>query len=123
VNLTLSQLFVGGPVRWYERMRFGSFVDADGQTYFGARSVSAGEASYQAVAGPLSAANGLQFRYFARDGTVLDPAVAPPALVRSIQVTIRGLTGQAVNLAGAANRARAGMTTVTLVALRNTLTH
>jgi len=123
VNLTLSNIFVGGPVRWYERMRFGAFVDADGLTYLGARSVSAGEANYQAVAGPVTAANGIQFRYFNRSGNSLDPATANPADVRTVQVTVRGLTRSAVNLAGAPTRARRGMTTTTLVALRNTLKH
>jgi prepilin-type N-terminal cleavage/methylation domain-containing protein len=123
VNLTLASVFVGGPVRYFERIRFGTFVDTDGLTYVGARSVSTGEASFRALVGPLSAANGLQFRYFARNGTALDPATANPAAVRSVQVTIRGLGRQAVNLAGSANRQRAGMTTTTIVALRNTLNH
>ena len=123
VNLTLASLFVGGPVRYYERMQFGSFVDADGLTYVGARSVSLGEAGYQAVAGPLRPGTGLQFRFFARDGSALDPATANPAAVRSVQVTLRGLTQRSINLAGSANRQQAGMTTTTLVALRNTLKH
>jgi hypothetical protein len=123
VNLTPANIFVGGPVRYFERMQFGSFVDADGLTYVGARSVSAGEASYQAVAGPLRAGTGLQLRYFARDGSALDPATANPVAVRSVQVTIRGLSRQAINLAGSADRQQAGMTTTTLVALRNTLKH
>lgn len=123
VNLAMSNIFVGGPIRYYERMRFGAFVDADGLTYLGARSVSAGEATYQAVAGPVSPANGIQFRYFARNGNSLDPGSADPADARSVQVTVRGLTRNAINLSGAANRARAGMTTTTLVALRNTLKH
>jgi prepilin-type N-terminal cleavage/methylation domain-containing protein len=123
VNLTLASIFVGGPVRYFERIRFGTFVDTDGLTYVGARSVSAGEADFRALVGPLSAANGLQFRYFARNGTALDPATANPAAVRSVQVTIRGLGRQAINLAGSANRQRAGMTTTTIVALRNTLNH
>ncbi|MEK6688387.1 MAG: prepilin-type N-terminal cleavage/methylation domain-containing protein, partial [Gemmatimonadota bacterium] len=52
VNLALSQVFIGGPIRFFERMRFGAFVDADGQSYLGARSVSLGEGNYRAVAGP-----------------------------------------------------------------------
>ncbi len=123
VNLVLTQVFVGGPVRYYERVRFGSFVDADGLTYVGARSVSAGEAAYRAVAGPIAAAGGLTFRYFARDGTQLDPTVAAPVTARSIEVNIVGQTRTTATLAGTMPRVTRGMSTSTRVALRNTLKH
>lgn len=123
VNLTLSQIFVGGPVRYYERMRFGSFVDADGLTYVGAYSVSLGEAAYRAVAGPIDAANGLRFRYFARDLTELAPGVANPADARTMEVRIVGQSRSSVNLAGGTTRGTRAMQTTTRVALRNTLKH
>lgn len=123
VPLVLTQIFVGGPVRYYERMRFGSFVDADGFTYVGARSVSAAEANYRAVAGPIAPAGGLTFRYFARDGTLLDPAVAAPASARAIEVNIVGQTRTTTTLAGTMPRLTRGMSTSTRVALRNTLRH
>jgi len=123
VNLVLSQVFVGGPVRWFERMNFGTFVDADGLTYLGARSVSAGEGSYRAVIGPLDAANGLRLRYFARDGSLLDPATANPAAVRSVEVRLIGATTENIALSGSATRQAGAMTTITRVSLRNTLRH
>jgi hypothetical protein len=123
VNLVLSSVFVGGPLRYYERMRIGSFVDADGFTYVGARSMSLGEGAYRAVAGPVAAGGGLTFRYFARDGTQLDPAVAAPVSARSIEVNIVGQTRTTATLAGTLPRVTRGMTTVTRVALRNTLNH
>jgi prepilin-type N-terminal cleavage/methylation domain-containing protein len=123
VNLALTQVFVGGPVRYYERMRFGPFVDTDGRTYLGARSVSAGEANYRAVAGPINEATGLSFRYFDRNEAVLDPTTAAPARVRVVEINLQGQSQQAINLAGAANRQRGAMITQTRVALRNTLTH
>jgi hypothetical protein len=123
VNLALSNLFVNGPVRFYERMRFGPFVDTDGRSYFGARSVSLGEAAYRSVAGPLNAANGLGFRYFDKTGAVLDPAVANPASVRLVEITLVGTTRQNQNLSGSTNRQAGSVTTQTRVALRNTLTH
>lgn len=123
VNLALSQVFVGGPVRWFERMNFGTFVDADGLTYLGARSVSTGEASYRAVVGPLNAANGLRLRYFARDGSLLDPATANPAAVRSVEVRLVGATTDNIALSGSATRKAGAMTTITRVSLRNTLRH
>lgn len=123
VNLQLSQVFVGGPVRWYERMNFGSFVDTDGFTYLGARSVSAGEANYRAVVGPLAATEGLRFRYFARDGSVLSPGTANPASIRSVEILLNGTTTQNTSLSGSATRQAGTMTTLTRVSLRNTLRH
>ncbi|HEX9166418.1 MAG TPA: type II secretion system protein [Gemmatimonadales bacterium] len=123
VNLALSQVFVGGPVRWYERMNFGSFFDADGRSYLGARSVSAGENEYRAVIGPLAAANGLRLRYYARNGSLLDPATANPASVRSVEVRLIGATTEDIALSGSATRQAAAMTTTTRVSLRNTLSH
>ena len=123
VNLALSQVYVGGPVRWFERMNFGSFVDADGSTYLGARSVSAGEGGYRAVIGPLAAANGLRLRYYARNGSLLDPATANPASVRSVEVRLIGATTQNIALSGSATRQAGAMTTTTRVSLRNTLSH
>jgi prepilin-type N-terminal cleavage/methylation domain-containing protein len=122
-KLTLANVFVGGPVRYYERMQFGAFVDSDGRSYLGARSLSLGEDGYRAVAGPLDPGGGLRFRYFAGNGAELDPGTGNPALVRSIEVQLRGQTREAVSLAGSARRAMNTMLTVTRVALRNTLTH
>jgi hypothetical protein len=123
VPMVMTQVFVGGPVRYYERMRFGSFVDADGLTYVGARSISAGEAAYRAVAGPVAAAGGVSFRYFARNGSLLDPTVAAPVTVRTIEVNIIGQTRNAATLAGTLPRTTRNMTSTTRVALRNTLKH
>lgn len=124
VDLTLSQVFVGGPVRFYEVMRFGSFVDADGLTYVGARSISAGEGAYRAVAGPIVAgATGLTFLYYNRSAVAVDPAVTNPVTVRSIEVQITGSTRNAATLAGTLPRTNRTMFTRTRVALRNTLRH
>jgi len=122
-DIALSNIFVGGPVRFYERVRFGAFVDADGLTYLGARSLSLGEAAYRAVAGPLDPVAGLQLTYYSRSGEVLDPAAANPVDVRRLDIVLAGLTRQGVNLAGAAQRQVSRMTTQTTVALRNTLLH
>lgn len=123
VNLALSNIKVGGPVRFFERMRFGSFVDADGLTYLGARSVSLGEANYRAVAGPIDPGAGLRFRYFNRAGTMLDPGTANPVDVRVMEVLFQGLTTDPVSLAGSSQRATNRMTVQARVALRNTLRH
>lgn len=123
VNLALSQFFVGAPIRYYERMRFGAYVDAGGMTYLGARSISLGENAYRAVAGPLDPAAGLVFQYFNRAGAPLDPATANPADVRVIGLSIRGRTEDAITLSGSSQRGVAGMNLQTSIALRNTLSH
>jgi prepilin-type N-terminal cleavage/methylation domain-containing protein len=123
VNLTLSQIFVGGPIRYYERMRFGLYVEADGKSYLGARSVSLGEANYRAVAGPLHPGEGLILDYFNRAGVKLDPATADPADVRVVDLSIWGQTGDAISLSGSSQRGTGNMTVKTSIALRNTLSH
>lgn len=123
VDLALSQIFVGGPIRLFERMRFGPFVDVDGQTWLGARSISLGEGAYRAVAGPLDPANGVAFRYLDRTGAFLDPVTANPADVRVVDFTLLGLSTEAVSLAGSSDRRTRTMTGQTRVALRNTLRH
>jgi prepilin-type N-terminal cleavage/methylation domain-containing protein len=123
VNLTLANVFVGGPVRFFEIMRFGSFVDADGLRYIGARSISAGEGAYRAVAGPIAAADGLEFWYYDRNASLLDPSVAAPATVRAVEVRITGATRNTSTLAGTLPRTNRTMFTRTRVALRNTLRH
>ena len=119
-QLTDANLKVGGPIRWVERMQFGRFVDDDGMTYVGARSLSLGEAGYSAVAGPLDPATGLQFFYYDKDGTLVVPGVGSPLDVRTVEVQLTGRTSTQVAMAGG-RRANRAMITTTRVALRNTL--
>lgn len=122
VNLVATQVFVGGPIRFYERMRFGSYEEG-GRIWLGARSVSAGEVAYQAVAGPLDPASGLRLRYHDRNGGELNPGVALPAAVRQVEVRLIGETRADASLSGGATRDTRQMTIHTRVALRNTLNH
>jgi hypothetical protein len=123
VNLALSQVFVGGPVRYYERMQFGTMVDVDGETYLGARSLSLLQLLYRPVAGPLSPGNGLRFRYYDRAGAQLDPGTANPADVRVVELLLEGRTTSPVSLSGSSQRATGLASLQTRVALRNTLNH
>lgn len=115
VNLALSQIFVGGPVRWSEEMVIETYSDASGKTMLGARSVSAGEATLRPVLGPLNSSNGIQFRYRRGDGT--ESAVA--AAIRSIDVQFTGVTDRVTSLSGASARTAGTMSTSTTIALRN----
>lgn len=117
-NLALSQIFVGGPVRWAEEMVMQTYTDG-GRIMLGARSVSAGETALRPVLGPLSASNGIVFRYRRGDGTEIAAGSAAVATVRGIEVEFTGVTGENTSLSGNAARAAATMTTRTTVALRN----
>lgn len=120
--MSIAQLFVGGPVRWYERMEYGPYVDpVSGEAFLGARSVSLGEAALQPMIGPLADTTGFALTYYNGVGTVLDPAVANPNVVRSIGVRLTGIPSAPVSLAGTARRQRGVTTVTTRVALRNTL--
>ncbi len=123
VNMALSQYFVGGPIRFYERMAIRLFTDGDGFTYLGARSISLNEPFNRAVAGPLDPAIGLRFQYFNRAGVTIDPAVTHPREVRTIDIQVVGLSRRPINLAGTLPLQTTAMTTRTRVALRNTLRH
>ena len=69
-------------------------VTSGGENWLGARSVSAGQA-LQPVVGPL-AGTGLSFAYFDSLGNTTGTA----ADVRSIQVTLRGVSEDAVRQGG-----------------------
>ncbi|MGI9039920.1 MAG: PulJ/GspJ family protein [Gemmatimonadales bacterium] len=77
---------VGTPVRLYEIMQLRLYAAA-GYSWLGARSVSAAEA-IQPVVGPLAAGDGVHFE--ALDG--IGATAGEPDRIRSIRVTIRGVT-------------------------------
>jgi hypothetical protein len=109
----MGDVVVGGPIRYYEIMRLESFTTA-GQTWLGARSISAGELAPQAVLGPL-APNGFQLEYLDGNGN----STTDSTLVRAIRVTLRGLTQAAVSRGlGQANMV-AQDSLVAMIALRN----
>lgn len=110
----LADVIAGGPARVYEIMRLESYA-AGGQIWLGARSVSAGEVSLMPVLGPLAAANGFQLAYLDANGN----PTANNLLVRSIRVTLRGLTSAPVSRALGQAPAIVQDSIVTLVALRN----
>jgi prepilin-type N-terminal cleavage/methylation domain-containing protein len=82
---------VPGPVRTIERMELGKVTDS-GNDWLGLRSVTAGEANLIPVIGPLTT-SGLSFAYY--DGTGATTAVT--SAVKTIVVTLRGITADLVN--------------------------
>ena len=122
-GVSAAEVFVGGPIRWYERMEYGPVIDGTtNRTYVGARSLNLGENTLAPMIGPLVDSTGFALVYFDGDGIALDPTVATNRIkVRSIGITLTGVTTAPVSLAAGSNRARNTTTVFTRVALRNNL--
>jgi prepilin-type N-terminal cleavage/methylation domain-containing protein len=119
--MAISQLFVGGPLRWYERMEYGPALHPrTGQAYVGARSLSLGERELTPLIGPLPDTTAFQFTYFGPGGARLNPATTNPIRVRAIGLDLATVTRPA-SLAGTTKRATYRVPVATQVALRNTL--
>ncbi|MES2304794.1 MAG: prepilin-type N-terminal cleavage/methylation domain-containing protein [Gemmatimonadota bacterium] len=120
--MAIPQLRVGGPIRWYERVEYGPFVDGtSGQAFIGVRSISLGETQMSPVIGPLPDTTHFNLTYYNAAGTALNPAVASPLLVRSIGVAITTITDRSSSLAGTTSRGTNQYPMYTRVALRNAL--
>jgi prepilin-type N-terminal cleavage/methylation domain-containing protein len=104
---------VGTPVRVFEVMEL-KLHQADGKSWLGARSVSAGEA-VQPVLGPLLDGNGFQLQYLDAAGA----ETADRTLIKSIRITVRGRSDGAVNEGVQGRLTQAEDSLVTQVALRN----
>lgn len=111
-----DSLTIGSPFRTYEVMVYRLYRSGSSY-YLGARSVSAGEAAFQPMLGPLTP-GGLRLEYYDSTGAV--PAVRP-ADVRSIQVTLVAQSDQRVAGTGAGSPAVTTDSIVTRVTLRNAL--
>lgn len=113
---TLAMMTVGSPVRTFERMEIAQ-MSADGETWLGARSVSAGE-TLQPILGPL-AASGVSFTYWtAEAGTSTQTSTL--TAVRSVRLVLRGVTENIVAAgAGTTPWARATDSLITDIRLRN----
>jgi len=109
---------IRAPVRTWEVMALQLYVSADGQSWLGARSVSTAGETMQPVLGPLTNADGFGLTYLDSTGV----ATVATDKVRSIQVTIKGLTDQAITQ-GTSSHGLANMrdSLVTQVTLRNAL--
>ncbi|HEU4827630.1 MAG TPA: prepilin-type N-terminal cleavage/methylation domain-containing protein [Gemmatimonadales bacterium] len=94
VGAVLGQIVVEAPVRMFERMELGLYT-ADGRSWLGARSISAGEAAMQPVLGPLVADSGLKLTYHAANGA----ATGTIANMRQINITLMGETGVPISSA------------------------
>jgi prepilin-type N-terminal cleavage/methylation domain-containing protein len=124
ITLTIPQILpedvplAGTPVRTFELMKLG-LNQTDGKSYLGAQSVSGNDVGLQPLLGPLknddNVAPGLRFRYLDANGA--ETAVLPN--IKSIALTVRGVTEQRISRGGAAYTAIGTDSLVTLISLRN----
>jgi len=118
-SMALSQHFVGGPVRWFERIEYGPHLDpSSGQAYLGVRSLSLGQAALAPLVGPFPDTTSFLFEYVGTGGSISPPG--PAAAVRSIVLVLTGQTDP-VSLAGGSIRSQVPSVVVARVALRNAL--
>jgi prepilin-type N-terminal cleavage/methylation domain-containing protein len=110
---SLVGLSVGTPVHVYEVMEL-KLHQADGKSWLGARSISAGEA-IQPVLGPLVDGNGFQLEYLDAGGAI----TADRTAIKSIRITIRGISDGAVNVGIEGSPTYVQDSLVTQVTLRN----
>ncbi len=110
---SLVGLASGTPVRFFEVMEL-KLHQADGSSWLGARSVSAGEA-VQPVLGPLVNDSGFVLKYLNAAGA----ETADRTAIKSILVTLRGISEGAVNvgIGGAPTRVQDSL--VSQIMLRN----
>lgn len=114
-----GRVVLGGPVRVFEPMEI-QYYAAGGRSWLGMRSLSTGEA-IQPILGPLADLTANQ-RGFTL--TYLDVNNAPTAVldnVRSIDVTLRGVTEAPVRPTGYGSTVVDSLSLSTRVALRNAL--
>ncbi len=111
---SVSKMQIEAPVRSFEVMQLALFQQG-AKYWLGARSVSADPTSaLQPVLGPLRS-DGLQITYLAANGSATTVATQ----VRTIEVTIRGLTQHTVTGTGNTSLQLAQDTLVTRIRLRN----
>jgi prepilin-type N-terminal cleavage/methylation domain-containing protein len=111
----LVGLTAGTPIRFYEVMQV-KLHQADGKSWLGARSVSAAEA-IQPVLGPLADGNGFLLEYL----TAAAAVTTDPKAIKSIRVTLRGISDGTINAGIAGTPTHVQEELVSQVALRNAL--
>jgi prepilin-type N-terminal cleavage/methylation domain-containing protein len=105
---------VNTPVRVFEQMRLQLYAEG-GEWWLGAQSVV--DAGLQPILGPLTA-NGFALRYLDANGNETPGNLAN---VRSVEVTVQGLTEDNVRIGGSGSLGRPQEALLTQVMLRNSI--
>jgi prepilin-type N-terminal cleavage/methylation domain-containing protein len=106
---------VNTPVRLFELMRLELYAE-DGEWWMGAQSVSAGEIEAQPMLGPLTG-DGFGLEYLDSNGN----PTADLTAIKSIRLTVRGLTDDLVRAGGSGAMGHPEEELVTQVLLRNSI--
>jgi prepilin-type N-terminal cleavage/methylation domain-containing protein len=112
----IPEVSVNTPVRLYEVMELSLYAEG-GEWWLGARSVSAGEAAPQPMLGPLTS-DGFGLEYVDSTG---NDATADLTAIKSVRLTVRGMTEDAVRANGSGPMGRPEEELVTQVLLRNSI--
>lgn len=107
-----ANVIVNTPVRFFELMKLELYADG-GEWWLGIRSVNV-EPNPVPVLGPLTA-GGFALEYLDSTGV----ATADPTAIKSVRLTVRGLTDDAVRAGGSAQMGHPEEELVTQVLLRN----
>jgi hypothetical protein len=111
----LPSIPVRTPVKLYEVMEL-SLYSSGGQWWLGAQSISGGEVAPQPILGPLVAGSGLSLTYLDNSNAVTTDV----RNVKSIQLTVIGLSNQAIAKHGGSSQTSIVQDTLTSqVTLRN----
>lgn len=114
-----AKIQAGSPVRTYEVVTL-SLYASGGSEWLG---MQIGSGSMQPVVGPLAATSGglygFQLTYYDSTGTALTAGQSNIPKIRTIKVSLRGVTTGSVSLAGSSNRAQIKDSLITYVTLRN----
>ena len=112
----LVGLAVGTPVRIYEVMEL-SLQVVDGKSWLAAQSISGGDPAPLPVLGPLTDGDGFDLEYYDANGV----ETADLNAIKSVQVTLRGLTDEVVRINGSGEWGHPQETLVSRVLLRNSI--
>ena len=103
----------GAPVRGYSLVQYSLWQSPTDNLYYLAQTTGG---TTQPLVGPLIGATGLSFAYYDSTSTTI---TATPALVRMIEIRVRGRTAQAIRQANDRNLAYKTDSVIARVALRN----
>jgi hypothetical protein len=103
----------GAPVRGFSTITYSLWQSPTDNLYYLAQTAAG---STQPMVGPLTGANGLTFIYYDSTGTTI---TATPAVVRMIEIRVRGRTAQVIRQANDPALAYKTDSVIARVALRN----
>jgi prepilin-type N-terminal cleavage/methylation domain-containing protein len=123
-GVVMPNMVLGGPVRLAEVMRMQLYANG-GKSWLGMKSLTVVGAQWEPVIGPLAdstaSQQGLRFEYLDKANALVVPSVATMNSIRSVKVTLKGVTDERVRGSMDASGSIDTLKLVSTIALRNTL--